>query len=502
MHARWDIRIVLFICAVACAPAVGQASGADPRDHERRAIEAFEAGEYEAAAAAFRAQIELDPRNFVPRYNLSNALAAMGKSNAALAALERSIELGMSDYGRLRTDPALDPLRGLPRFERIVENWDEIVRAQRDARLERNRALVGRGAERVTLDDLRVDVLSAYRPGSTEIGVEQIGLVAAWAESVLGVEPAAAHDAWVVVAMPDQAGFRRWSVASLGVDPAGVAAVGGAYMHDGKRLVTRDLSATLRHEFFHVLHWRDMDRRGQRHPFWIQEGLASLVEDVDRAQGGDGRPIEIAPIEIAPIRVTPSWRTNIVKRNADLNTLLPLEELAGGGRRLFVGSRSLAHYAQARAMLRFLRERGELSRWYRVYTTDSEIGFEADASGLRAIEAVTGLDAGAFDAAFEAWVDGQREVPEELEDLGVSLGIGLSVGAGEGPRVSRMTAAGRRRTGLRPGDVLLTVDGMPVGETQELARRLSALRPGQTVVVRYRRGRLYGETEIELTAGR
>lgn len=493
MRAIRSLTIILLAAATGPAPAAAQPTGADALSHERRAIEAFEAGEYRAAAEAFRAQIELDPKNFVPRYNLSNALAASGQTEAALAALERSIELGMSDAARLRTDPALDPLRDRPGFRRILEHWDAIVEAQRAARLERDRTLVGRGVDETALGALRVDVLSAYPERSTELGIEQAQRVAEWAEGVLGLEPAEEGDAWVVVAMPDRGNFRRWAIAALGGGAAGVATVGGAYEHDDRRLVTRDLSATLRHEFFHVLHWRDMERRGQRQPYWIQEGLASLVEDIDAAPG-----------ERPAVRLAPSWRTNIVQRNAELNTLKPLAALASSGRRLFTGSRSLAHYAQARETFRFLRDRGELAAWYAAYTTDPDVGFEADPTGVRAIEAVTGLGASAFDTAFEAWVQSQPPVPEDLGELarerGLAPGFEVSPGSGEGPRVVRVTPGVRRSSGLRPGDVLLTVDGMPVGEPQELARRLASSRAGASIAIGYRRGRLYGVAEVVMGA--
>jgi len=491
--------LVTLLIASVCAPAAAQPGDPGPLAYERRALEAFEAGDYRAAAAALRAQIDLDPTNHVPRYNLATALAAMGNEAKAMAALERSIELGMSDPRRLRTDPALDPLRDLPAFERLVSGWDEIAAAQRRDRLERGRALVGRDADRVALEDLRIDVLSAYPERSTELGVEQMRWVAAWAAGALGIEPAAARDPWVVVAMPDRGDFRRWAAEAIGIDLGEGAVVGGAYRHDTKRLVTRDLSVTLRHEFFHVLHWRDMQRRGQRHAFWIQEGLAALVEAVDRAPAAgarDGTP---------PIRIASNWRTNIVERGARTGSLLPIEEMAGGGRAPFTGSRSLARYAQAREALRFLRERGELAAWYRAYTTDPEIGYDADPTGVRALEAVTGLDAGAFDKVFEAWAGAQDEVPEHPGEArrmrGVSLGFEVSAGAGEGPRVSRVSARVRRASGLRPGDVLLTLDGMPVGEPQELARRLSGYEAGERVTVVYRRDRVYGEAEVVVIGG-
>ena len=81
----------------------------------------------------------------------------------------------------------------------------------------------------------------------------------------------------------------------------GAPGIGGYYERDRKRLVSQDIGPSLRHEFFHVLHWRRMDRTGQQHPYWVMEGFATLVEDIE-ADGSGG------------ISVVPSWRTNIVRR--------------------------------------------------------------------------------------------------------------------------------------------------------------------------------------------
>ncbi|MEM0983543.1 MAG: tetratricopeptide repeat protein [Planctomycetota bacterium] len=474
---RVVIRLVAAL-TLACATIAWSQSAID---FERDAIAAFNEGDFESAAAAFREQIGLDPDNFVPRYNLAAALARLGELDDAMRSLERSIELGMSDPRQIRGDRDLAPLRGRDDFRRILDNWPAIAQAQRNARLQRDATLVRRVRTQTAIDELKVDLISGSVEGVTDIAADQVARVAAWTEEHLGFEPPDDDDAWVVVALPQQAEFHRWSVASLGANPAGVASVGGAYEHDRKRLVTRDISSTLRHEFVHVLHWRDMTRRGQRHPLWIQEGLAALVEDYD-----------------APFTLTASWRTNIVKRNADRNRLLTMEELTERGRRRLTGTRSLANYAQSREVMRYLLTLGSLRAWYETYTADAERGYDADPSGVRAIEHATGLEIATFERQFEAWIEGQPFVPEDLTDLGVTLGFDVSNGAGDGPRVDRLSFEARRETGLRQGDVILSINGEPVGELLELTRRLSGLRAGTVVEVGYRRGRLVGGARVRL----
>ena len=57
----------------------------------------------------------------------------------------------------------------------------------------------------------------------------------------------------------------------------------GLYEHKDRSLVSRDTGSSLRHEFVHLMHWGHMQRLGQRHPIWIQEGKAGY-----RPQAGAG----------------------------------------------------------------------------------------------------------------------------------------------------------------------------------------------------------------------
>ena len=58
-----------------------------------------------------------------------------------------------------------------------------------------------------------------------------------------------------------------------------------------------------------------MSRIGQGHPLWVQEGLCSLIEDIDvTAEQNTKSGME----EIAPVA---SWRTNTAKRMVKTNLL-------------------------------------------------------------------------------------------------------------------------------------------------------------------------------------
>ena len=71
------------------------------------------------------------------------------------------------------------------------------------------------------------------------------------------------------------------------------------------------------------------------------------------------------------------------------------------------------------------------------------------------------------------------------EDTAASLGLPQAKGA----LVNEVTAGGpAAASGLKNGDVVLTVDGQPINDSRDLARKVAALAPNKTVDVRVMRG--------------
>ena len=504
-----------------------------------RAVEAFGASEFERAEQILLEQAQIDPDNFVVHYNLACARAVLRKPDAANDSLRRAVELGFANARHLRRDPYLRPLHGTEAFESLLSNWSAVLDLQRQARLRQAHSWVRGGVVEIAADDLRCDVVSSHDETETTRAVREMRRVADWAQPLFardaptagpGAEPAS-ESPYVVVALPDQQDFLKWAFWTYGGHARrAFSGIGGAYEHDDKRLVAQDLGATLRHEFFHVLHWRDMDRLGQVHPIWIQEGLASLVEDMDPAWLATRKPVltqtetgggvdprllretgSDEPGEIKPDRVTEqdrgyrpvaSWRTNIVKRLARAGKLRSFAELAGLDHKTFSTNRPLATYAQARTVLLYLHERGVLTDWYWVYTSGGEHGFTADPGGLAAMEAVLGDEIGRIEAQYLDWIRHDLvEVPETGEELDAGLGVDLEPGADGGPTVTKLPAGARRRTGLRLRDVITAIDGRPVRDMKEYVRVMSAYEPGERVTVSYRRVNLHGQSEAGLVTG-
>lgn len=123
---------------------------------------------------------------------------------------------------------------------------------------------------------------------------------------------------------------------------------------------------------------------------------------------------------------------------------------------------------------------------------------EEDPSGLGAIEGVLGLDTEGVEDTFRAWLAGLATVPETGGDLSATLGIEIEEGSGDGPEVVGLPAGARTRTGLRLGSVITAIDGRPTRDMQELIRVLGDYRPGQTVTLSHRRGRVHATSDVTL----
>ncbi|MEM9372788.1 MAG: PDZ domain-containing protein, partial [Planctomycetota bacterium] len=467
------------------ATAEPDTAGMDAGDLERAGLAAVESGNLEDAAAYFHAQSELSPESFVPWYNLAAVESLAGDQVAAERHHSRAIAMGFTDIRAHRGDPNIAALRDRSLYRQLVDRWDELLDARRTADTAFAARLVPRNRASRTIDRWKLEIVSSHGPIATNETEMELGLLIDWSTGRLfpaTTKPGALdEDPWITVILPDRAEFARWAIATFGTGArGGISGIGGAYDHNRRRLVAQDLGATLRHELIHVLHWRDMSRLGQEHAPWVQEGLASLVEDYDLVEG-----------ELVPV---PSWRTNIVKRQLEINRLAPIAELAETRMDRFVVSRPLAKYAQARAVMLFLYDQGALERFYRTYTET----FDEDASGVVALQRALGLDQPEIEKRYREWLRALPTVAETGSDLPATMGISIENGTGDGVRVSDLPPGSRRRTGLRVGSFITHINGRPTRDLQELIRILSDYLPGETVTLSHRRGRVYSTSDVEL----
>lgn len=456
---------------------------------------AFDRGDFKAAEAVLRELVRIDPDNFVPWYNLACALSSQNRTEEAGPMLEKAIELGFSDLRHMQQDPHLANLRRTENYKRIVENWNDILTAHGDQRLEEARRKYGPKYTYEKDPEHRLAYVSAFPPESFSQVKSEIASLIRWWETYV-CPPASADQngaeqdttPWILVVLPTPSDYAKWARARYGDN---WERIGGVYSHDSKSLIAKDLGSTLRHEFWHVLHWRHMDTLGQRHPTWMMEGLCSLMEDVDVSTNGAARPLA-------------SWRTNQAGQLARTGKLTPWEVLFKLDHGKFVGTRPLAFYGQARSIFMWLFENKKLAEWYGAYTAN----YKEDPTGLSAFERVFGKPVKEVESDYRAWLRKLPIVDEDIPVGGAMLPFGLDpISAGDGLTVSvsdQTEPLGGRRAnfskagGIMPRDVILAIDDRPVREYAELVRVLADYGPGTQVTVTYRRLKKVSTAKVTL----
>lgn len=477
--------LLALLCGVGGAAAL---AGGEPTPEEaeharleKAYLKAFDAHDYASARSDLRRLIEIDPNDKFLRYNLACADSMLGKTHDAVEALLDALARGFVDFHHMERDKNLDSIRSDSRYQTIVSHWRLLLDKRAEAELKAMKKAFGPEYTFEQDPERRLIWISAFDKAGFASAKKQVALVYDWAKELFA-EPAPdpdKPDPWVQVILPTTGDFLRL---------IGAGRIGGYYDKDNKRLVSRDIGPSLRHEFFHVLHWRHMARVGQTHPIWLQEGLACLLEDVDEGSNGT-------------LTIRPSWRTNIAKRLAKMGALMPWERLFTMDHREFVEHRPRATYAQARAVVMFLEERGKLVEWYRTYVK----GYDEDPTGIKAMETVFGEPSEAVQREYRKWLLGLEQVAD-IDRPGPSLGVALSQGSGDGPKVDEIVAlnpggiGGETGHRLRYRDVIVAIDGRTVRTLDDLTRVLGDYEVGDQVVVTVHRGRVTRKVPVTLVA--
>lgn len=466
-------RMIAVIAALALSAGVLAKTESAPTQEQM--LEAFDGGDFEHAREIAEEIIRANPGDWRTRYNLALILARLGDEDASAEALIDAISFGFVDLHEMERDPNLARVRQTVKYRRIVERWGVLLDAVADSRFGATAATLGPAYVDAKDDSLRLYWLSAVNGETFDQARDEARRVSAWcaAEGLFSEAEARKPDAWVTVILPTGEDF-----AVL----VPFAMVGGTYARDEKRLVTRDLGPTLRHEFFHVLHWRDMDRMGQVHPIWVQEGMASLLEDVDD-NGSGGYEIRA------------SWRTNIAKRLERSGALRPLDVFMATERDRFVSVRPSANYAHARALMMYVHERGALGAFYRALVA----GYDKDASGVVALEIALGKPITEIDREFRKWLSGLPEVGERAHPPDAGLGVAVIAGQGQAPTVAGGLDLGSKAR-LRGGDVITAIEGRAIATLDDLYRVLGDFEAGDEVGVSVMRGGRRAEERVVLRA--
>lgn len=467
-------------------PAVVDSDAERLRTLDAQAWASYHEGDFSSALAAWAACLELDPANARIVYNAACCQARLGRPEKAVGLLEGAVMRGFIDFDRLRTDADFESVRTHPRYLALLAGAQDAFARAADHLESAARETLG-PRSMVVRDTARRLIWAAQMPQSAldevrtrierQLDWQQTRLFTAAPLDVLPGSSAPAQSAWVLVAVPTPQ-----------VSDALIASgrVAGAYDHVTRELITREVGPTLRHELTHALHHVDMDRRGQVHPLWIQEGLASLFEFYVWPDD---------PATLQPV-FEDSARLNLVLRLREINALSDWDEFMTQPDADFMSDRTRAKYAEARLIFQFICERGDLARWYREYVAS----YADDRSGRHATEAVLGMPLSAAQKEFRVWLGGKSRLSDEIHFGKPALGMCVEdQRANDGVMVTHVFRdSAARAAGLRSRDVIVDVNGQPVHTVEEVVHAVSRGALGESFTLRIRRGDEYREFVLSL----
>lgn len=474
--------------AFACHAARAQSPDAAPkaRPAPMNASESAEldrllaARRFDEAERVMEARIASGDRDPILLYNSACVLAQLGKLGAAEKRLLDAIKAGFRDFDTMERDEDLEPVRASETYSAIMEarariesEHAERVKSRGPSAPVRRRAAPDPVAEwkrahpepfgdkegyRYERDDGSSITYATFLDESSHRRMRQMldELEAHLVKAYFGKPPT--DQLLVAIVRPDDA--KQY------LDRPEVR---GMYLHPARRLVSRDAGQSLQHEFVHLMHFAHMERTGQRHPIWVQEGLASLYEDYTlRADGS--------------IEFHPNIRFNFARKQVTSRTARSWKVLFGLSNEEFMDDAE-RHYPQVRAIFEFLAREGKLEEFYR------QLGktIDQDPSATSAVEKAFGQPLATVEERWKKWMTERGAVDDQIKRDDASFGIVIA-DTGDGVRIkSFQYKSAARAAGLRVDDVIFEVDGVPVRNRDEMLMAVTRLKVGAEVLVRFRR---------------
>jgi len=431
----------------------------------RRALELARAGRYAECAPLLEEAVELDPGNYVAWYNLGCVRCRLGELDAALECVRTALARGYSDFRHMERDSDLEALRKLPGYQDLLARNVEIQRT----RAERIRAALRNRFGEDYICEIDHAARLVFATNTDRRTLEALkGRLTEFAEALWNDLFTHRFEQYVTIVIPSSGGKDvDWKKG------------GGYYRHSQRLLVAKQIGMVLMHEFTHALHDADQGGLGQAHPVWIREGLATLFES-SRVEDGHVVPVD-------------NHRLNVLLSLLARRKAMSLKHLFNHKHGHFM-RHSLVCYPQSRYVMMYLWEKGLLKKWYDAYTA----GFTRDRSGTKAMEQVFGKPLKQIESEWRRWVRRRRPPPARLRADGACMGI-VMAGETEGVRVWQvMPGGGAERAGLKPGDLIVSIDGESLVEGEALLRLLCSREAGDELIVRFRRNRQYRTVTVKL----
>jgi hypothetical protein len=437
--------------------------------HER-AMALLRDKRYEESVAQYQKILQINPDDMIALYNITCAYSLMGDKEKALQYLVKSIDAGYLDFDHMERDTDLDNIRQETQYKEIIAARDELMKTGALKQLERLRSEFGEGYI-FEVDEARRLAFAVYGSRQTlnSMKSDLDSYADAQWENLFANRPSY----YITIVCPSQADFRK-----LAPSPG----VAGFYNDVNRTLVCGGIGSktggVLRHEFTHALHHADMAARGQSHPIWVAEGLATCFES-SRLKDGKFYPI-------------PNGRAAVLKNFISSGRTVRLSSFMKYSPQQFMSNAGLC-YAQARYIMFYFFDCGKLRDWYESFCGS----FEREHYGVLATENVFDKKIADVEKDWKEWVSKQPS------PAGVSLPPGgpfLGVGTTEdelGMTVSEVVPdSAAEKAGIKVGDIITEIDGKEVKEHSVFVDAIQAHKVGDEIKIKV----LRGEETLELTA--
>lgn len=435
----------------------------------QKGIELLRTKKFDEAIAAYKKIVADGPGSYYATslYNLACAYSLKGEKGAALDYLEKSAQAGYLNFRHMNRDPDLDNIRNEPRYkalmarkEELMENWaesradslkreygqDYIVEVDHERKI-----VYATNQSRTVLDELK-KALNNYADAQWRTFFEN--------------KP----NYYLTIICPNREDFRK-RIKSRNV--------GGVYSHGSRTLICGNIGSTLIHEFTHALHFGDQDARGQGHPIWILEGLATCFETSTLI---DGKPTPM-----------PNYRLNRVRLALATGRYYPWNEFMRIPRSRFMSNTGIS-YPEARYIMYYFWQLGKLKEWYDTYCAN----YRKDRTGILATEITFGKSVAQVEEDFRKWIaeapEGAGAVPKGAAFFGVSTSPSAA-----GMHVRQVVPGSvAEKAGVKPGDIIIEFAGKKYTNRDAFAEAIRAQEIGVSIKVTVLRGEREIELEVEL----
>ncbi|MAJ47281.1 MAG: hypothetical protein CBC35_08540 [Planctomycetes bacterium TMED75] len=489
------IAIVLLFGSNTVQPAAGQATKPSRIALERQIITAFGRDDVGRALMLIDRYLLHWPNDSNMLYNSACGHALSGDRERAAAQLLEAVRKGFRDFDYMQTDEDLTLIRDHDVFLAILEARERIRKAapdpapskesspRRDSDTAFSSPRSTRGSEEFaewreqhgdeytfeSLPEQRLHVASTLPKEAREEMMTMLQRQGRFmSEQLFGeVQPD-----WVFLLIPSRRDASRFELDDR---------TAGWYEHSRRMLTTADIGASLRHEFVHVLHWGHMDSVGQRHPMWIQEGLASLFEEYTISADGE------------QLRFKPNERHNVVYDLVTKGQAPPWRQMFAMNTTRFMRAANRL-YPVTRSIFEFIADRKLLNRWYASLIRTSD----RDPSGILAMEEAFEKSIEEIERSWILWVKSRGRYDDSIGRGDASIGIKAENDV-DGCRVTVVhEGSGASESGMLVGDVIVRLGSRSVRSTRELMLEVARRQVGEVVVIRVRRGNAYRDLSVSM----